>query len=71
MIIYLGGPFPTGPLSAGVLRAADPRYAQEMAPRLVAFSEDVRPSNRAGGIPVTYIGHSYGGSILGTAERLA
>jgi hypothetical protein len=37
-----------------------------MAPRLVAFSEDVE--RRAGAIPVTYLGHSYGGSILGTAE---
>jgi pimeloyl-ACP methyl ester carboxylesterase len=33
----------------------------------VAFSEDV--DRRAGVMPVTYVGHSYGGSILGTAER--
>ena len=41
-----------------------------MAPRLVAFSEDVDRTVDATGrdIPVTYIGHSYGGSILGTAE---
>ncbi len=41
-----------------------------MAPRLVAFSEDVDRTLDATGrdIPVTYIGHSYGGSILGTAE---
>ncbi|WP_319433540.1 alpha/beta hydrolase [Mycobacterium sp. RTGN5] len=66
MISYLGGHFPTGPLVAGVADAADPRHALQMAPRLVAFSEDVE--RRAGGIPVTYVGHSYGGSILGTAE---
>ncbi|QEN14494.1 alpha/beta hydrolase [Mycolicibacterium sp. ELW1] len=66
MITYLGGPFPTGQLLAGVADAADPRYALTMAPRLVAFSEDVE--RRAGSMPVTYIGHSYGGSILGTAE---
>ncbi|AKK27714.1 alpha/beta hydrolase [Mycobacterium sp. EPa45] len=66
MITYLGGPFPTGQLAAGVADAADPRYALRMAPRLVAFSEDVE--RRAGSMPVTYIGHSYGGSILGTAE---
>ncbi len=48
--------------------ATDPRYALNMAPRLVAFSEDVE--RRAGAMPVTYLGHSYGGSILGTAERL-
>ncbi|WP_407662853.1 alpha/beta hydrolase [Mycolicibacterium helvum] len=67
MISYLGGHFPTGPLLAGVVDAADPRYALQMAPRLAAFSEDVE--RRAGAIPVTYLGHSYGGSILGTAER--
>ena len=41
-----------------------------MAPRLVAFSEDVDRTVDATGrdIPVTYIGHSYGGSIMGTAE---
>jgi hypothetical protein len=68
VISYLGGHFPTGELLAGVIDAADPRYALEMAPRLVAFSEDVE--RRAGAIPVTYLGHSYGGSILGTAEHL-
>ncbi|WP_328357335.1 alpha/beta hydrolase family protein [Mycobacterium sp. NBC_00419] len=67
MINYLGGPFPTGPLPAGIVDAAEPDYALAMAPRLVAFSEDVE--RRAGDIPVTYIGHSYGGSIVGTAER--
>jgi Alpha/beta hydrolase len=72
MITYLGGPFPTGDMAAGVLHAADPRYALDMAPRLVAFSEDVNRTVDATGrsVAVTYIGHSYGGSILGTAERL-
>ncbi|WP_233211205.1 alpha/beta hydrolase [Mycobacterium sp. shizuoka-1] len=67
MITYLGGPFPTGDLLTGVVDAADARYAVQMARRLVAFSEDV--DRRAGEIPVTYLGHSYGGSIVGTAER--
>lgn len=67
MISYLGGPFPTGDLGAGIADAADARYALQMAPRLVAFSEDVE--RHAGTMPVTYLGHSYGGSILGTAER--
>jgi hypothetical protein len=67
MISYLGGHFPTGRLAAGVADAADARYALQMAPRLVAFSEDVE--RRAGAMPVTYLGHSYGGSILGTAEH--
>ena len=71
MITYLGGPFPTG----GLWNAANPAYAEQMAPRLVAFSEDVdRTVDRVGAatgrsIAVTYLGHSYGGSILGTAER--
>ncbi|WP_407664993.1 alpha/beta hydrolase [Mycolicibacterium pulveris] len=70
-ISYLGGPFPRGddPASA-LLSAADPRYALEMAPRLVAFSEDVDRTVDSTAAPVTYIGHSYGGSILGTAEAL-
>jgi hypothetical protein len=70
-ITYLGGPFPRGnTIAAGVMDAADPRYALDMAPRLVAFSEDVDRTVDATGrdIPVTYVGHSYGGSILGTAE---
>ncbi|CAN5453381.1 hypothetical protein BH09ACT7_BH09ACT7_21120 [soil metagenome] len=70
MITYLGGPFPAGDPLTGVFDAADPHYATDMAPRLVAFSEDVNRTVDATGrtIPVTYIGHSYGGSILGTAE---
>ena len=70
-ITYLGGPFPRGDNTVtGLVDAADPRYALDMAPRLVAFSEDVDRTVDATGrdIPVTYIGHSYGGSIMGTAE---
>jgi hypothetical protein len=66
-ITYLGGPFPRGSPVTGLVDAADPRYALDMAPRLVAFSEDV---DRTVDVPVTYIGHSYGGSIVGTAEAL-
>ena len=73
VVTYLGGPFPRGNLVSGVVDAANPRYALDMAPRLVAFAEDVDrtvDARAAGGapVPVTYIGHSYGGSILGTAE---
>src|SRR4029078_5651660 len=64
--------FPRGNPVSGLVDAANPRYALDMAPRLVAFSEDVdrtvAPTGRL--IPVTYIGHSYGGSIVGTAEAL-
>jgi hypothetical protein len=71
-ITYLGGPFPRGNPLTGLVDAANPRYALNMAPRLVAFSEDVDRTVDATGrpIPVTYIGHSYGGSIMGTAEAL-
>jgi Alpha/beta hydrolase len=71
-ITYLGGPFPRGNPVTGLVDAANPRYALDMAPRLVAFSEDVDRTVDATGrpIPVTYIGHSYGGSIMGTAEAL-
>ncbi|MGV0850008.1 alpha/beta hydrolase [Mycolicibacterium phlei] len=70
-ITYLGGPFPRGDNTVSALAAAaDPRYALEMAPRLVAFTEDVDRRADATGrrLPVTVIGHSYGGSIVGTAE---
>ena len=75
VVTYLGGPFPRGNPVSGVVDAANPHYALDMAPRLVAFSEDVDrtvDATAAGGasVPVTYIGHSYGGSILGTAEVL-
>ena len=70
VITYLGGPFPQVHDPAAVLlEAADPRSALDMAPRLVAFSEDV-DRTVAPGVPVTVIGHSYGGSIVGTAEAL-
>jgi hypothetical protein len=71
-ITYLGGPFPRGNPVTGVVDAANPRYALDMAPRLVSFSENVHRTVDATGrpVPVTYIGHSYGGSILGTAEAL-
>ena len=68
VITYLGGPFPQVRDPTEVFtEAADPRFALDMAPRLVAFSEDV---DRVvdDGDPVTVIGHSYGGSIVGTAE---
>jgi Alpha/beta hydrolase len=72
MISYLGGPFPQGDFPAGIDDAMNTRYARDMAPRLVSFSEDVNRVVDATGrnIAVTYVGHSYGGSILGTAEAM-
>ncbi|MGK2882061.1 MAG: alpha/beta hydrolase [Mycobacterium sp.] len=72
MLTYLGGPFPDADTWDEYANAADPHYATEMAPRLVAFSEDVnRMADSLGReVSVTVIGHSYGGSILGTAESM-
>ncbi|MDT5010040.1 MAG: hypothetical protein QOH57_1657 [Mycobacterium sp.] len=72
MITYIGGPFPQGGIPDGIDDAMDPHYATDMAPRLVAFSEDVNRVADAAGrdVGVTYVGHSYGGSILGTAESM-
>lgn len=72
-VTYLGGPFPQDDSMVGALfEAASPRFAVDMAPRLVAFSHDVDATVDATGraIPVTYVGHSYGGAILGTAEAM-
>ena len=72
MITYLGGPFPQGGIPDGIDDAMDTDYATGMAPRLVSFSEDVNRVVDATGrdIAVTYVGHSYGGSVLGTAEAM-
>ncbi|WP_029117509.1 alpha/beta hydrolase [Mycobacterium sp. URHB0044] len=72
-ITYLGGPFPAGGnVLASLLEATDTHFALEMAPRLAAFSADVDRTVDAMDrqVAVTYVGHSYGGSILGTAEAL-
>jgi hypothetical protein len=76
-ITYLGGPFPADDTVLGALaEAANPRFAVDMAPGLVAFSRDLDArvdayvDEMGRPLPVTYVGHSYGGSILGTAEAL-
>ncbi|MGW0037219.1 alpha/beta hydrolase [Gordonia sp. NPDC003376] len=52
--------------------ALDPHFAADMAPRLKAFGQalDAELDAVAPGAATTYIGHSYGGSVLGTAEQL-
>ncbi|MCH5644162.1 alpha/beta hydrolase [Gordonia sp. ABSL49_1] len=52
--------------------AVDPHFAADMAPRLVSFGHelDVELAEHAPGAKTTYIGHSYGGSIVGTADQL-
>ncbi|WOC11514.1 alpha/beta hydrolase [Gordonia sp. MP11Mi] len=52
--------------------AIDPRLAAENAPRLKSFTEalDAELATAAPGVETTVIGHSYGGTIVGTAEQL-
>ncbi|MEE3851388.1 alpha/beta hydrolase [Gordonia sp. LSe1-13] len=52
--------------------AVDPRFAREMAPDLVAFAAelDAEIAATAPGAATTVIGHSYGGSVVGSAEQL-
>lgn len=67
IFLYLGGDFPQG-----LDKAADPSYAASMAPKLVDFGHEVDRAvgQSAPGTPVTYVGHSYGGAIVGTAEQM-
>jgi hypothetical protein len=67
VFLYMDGDFPQS-----LDKAADAKYAREMAPGLVEFGHEVdREVGRAApGTPVTYVGHSYGGAIVGSAEQL-
>lgn len=67
VFLYLDGEFP-GTLA----EAVSPTFAASMAPDLVAFSHalDAEVAAQAPGAATTYIGHSYGGAVVGTAEQL-
>ncbi|WKG03855.1 alpha/beta hydrolase [Mycolicibacterium sp. HK-90] len=67
VFLYMGDDFPQD-----LAKAADPAYAASMAPKLVSFGHEIDRAVGAGapGTPVTYIGHSYGGAIVGTAEQM-
>ncbi|BBX28147.1 alpha/beta hydrolase [Mycolicibacterium alvei] len=67
VFLYMGDDFPQG-----LDNAADPKYAASMAPKLVSFGHEIDRAVGAGapGTPVTYIGHSYGGAVVGTAEQM-
>ncbi|OMC39416.1 hypothetical protein A5740_26865 [Mycobacterium sp. GA-1841] len=67
VFLYMGDDFPQG-----LDKAADPSYAASMAPKLVSFGHEIDRAVGQGapGTPVTYIGHSYGGAIVGTAEQM-
>ncbi|MEV0435123.1 alpha/beta hydrolase [Nocardia sp. NPDC050413] len=71
IFLYMEGDFPQSltSLSDG---APSPSFAAEMAPKLVEFGREVdrEVSSHAPGTPVTYVGHSYGGSVVGSAEQL-
>ncbi|WP_280301416.1 alpha/beta hydrolase [Nocardia neocaledoniensis] len=71
VFLYMEGDFPQSltSLSDG---APSPRFAAEMAPRLVEFGREIdrEVATSMPGTPVTYVGHSYGGSIVGSAEQL-
>lgn len=67
IFLYMGDDFPQD-----LGKASDPSYAASMAPKLVSFGHEIDRAVGAGapGTPVTYIGHSYGGAIVGTAEQM-
>ncbi|MFD3745768.1 alpha/beta hydrolase [Nocardia sp. NPDC058633] len=71
ILLYMEGDFPQSltSLSDG---APSPRFAADMAPRLVDFGREIdrEVAASAPGTPVSYVGHSYGGSIVGSAEQL-
>jgi hypothetical protein len=70
IVVWMDGDLP-GAISAG----SASRYAAAPAPRLVAFIPDVRQeledtTPRHADVKITVAGHSYGGAVIGTAERL-
>ncbi|MFC6013304.1 alpha/beta hydrolase [Nocardia lasii] len=71
ILLYMEGDFPQSltSLSDG---APSPRFAADMAPRLVDFGREIdrEVAGSVPGTPVSYVGHSYGGSIVGSAEQL-
>ncbi|MBL1079289.1 hypothetical protein JK358_33275 [Nocardia sp. 2] len=71
MFLYMEGDFPQS-LTSISDGAPSPIWAAEMAPKLVDFGQEVdrEVALHAPGTPVSYVGHSYGGSIVGTAEQL-
>lgn len=66
--VFLDGEFPQDIMTD----AGRPWFAQEMAPRLVRFCREVDRTIEieCPGAALTVVGHSYGGRIVGTAERL-
>lgn len=71
VFLYMEGDFPQS-LTSLDDGAPSPRFAADMAPKLVEFGHEIDREVGANspGTPVTYVGHSYGGSIVGSAEQL-
>ena len=68
VVAFLDGEFPQDIMAD----AGRPHFAEEMAPRLVRFCREVDRTIEIDcpGAALTVVGHSYGGRIVGTAERL-
>ena len=68
VVTFLDGEFPQDIMAD----AGNPRFADAMAPRLVRFCREVDRvmEIECPGAALTVVGHSYGGRIVGTAERL-
>ncbi len=67
-VAYLDGEFPQDIMAD----AGRPHFAEAMAPRLLRFCREVDRVIEIDcpGAELTVLGHSYGGRIVGTAERL-
>lgn len=68
VVAFLDGEFPQDIMAD----AGNPRFAEAIAPRLVRFCSEVDRVMEIDcpGAALTVVGHSYGGRIVGTAERL-
>jgi hypothetical protein len=67
MVTWMGGDFPNDvPTDAGFRD-----YADRLGPELANFSHEIRQEVDRAGAPakVTVMGHSYGGTAVGTSER--
>lgn len=61
LISYLGGPMP----QVVAFDAFDPSYARDQGDALASFVNGI---DRQGGVPITVVGHSYGGLVVGAGE---
>lgn len=67
MVSWMGGDLPDGLFTD----APTPGYAQALAPELAGFSREVRQElehEAPAGVRTTYLGHSYGGAVVGLSE---